>query len=428
MLYLFKKLKFEEYLIILFPLSLLSGPFLTDLTIIIIDLLYIIKIFSKKNEVTINKKYFFYTLYFFTILLFSALFSDSIQYYLIETLPLIRFIIFPFALINILSKNISNIYINLILIIFLILIIDTLIQIYFGNNILGYPYIYDRPTSFFNDEQVLGSYVVRNLSFLIPIFLLANDKLNYKFYLILFISCILITLSKERVSFFYLLIYLLIIFINFYLFNKNKKLIVLKSFSFIFLIILILYFIDGVNIKKRFDQTLVVIKNENNIYFDQEKMLSKKDKTFQNFYIFSSEHENYLLTSVKIFNSNKYFGAGVKSYRNECKKDEFKINEYSCSTHPHNTYAQLLSEIGIFGTLPIIFIFLISVYNLLRLFLEILIQNKNILFFKGIFFYLPVIISFFPIIPSGNFFNNYLASYYSFSVGIFLYYLMKEKK
>ncbi len=429
MLYLFKKLKFEEYLIILFPLSLLSGPFLTDLTIIVIDLLYIIKIFNKKVEITIDKKYLLYALYFFIILLFSALFSDSIQYYLIETLPLARFIIFPFALINVLSKNVSNIYLNLILIIFLILLIDTLIQMYSGNNMLGYPLTHNRPTSFFDDEQVLGSYIIRNLSFLIPIYLLAKDKFNRKFYIILFISCILITLSKERVSFFYLTIYILIFFIYFILSNKNKKILAfLKSFSFISLIVLILHFIDGENIKKRFDQTYVVIKNEENIYFDQEEMLPKKDKTFQNFYIFSSEHENYLLTSVKIFNSNKYFGAGVKSYRNECKKDEFKINKHSCSTHPHNTYAQLLSEIGIFGTFPIIFIFLIGVYNLLRLFAEIVIQNKNILFLNGIFFNLPVILSFFPIIPSGNFFNNYLASYYSFSVGIFLYYLMKEKK
>ena len=182
MFYLFKKYKFEEYLIILFPLTLLSGPFLTDLTIIIIDSLYIIKILKKKIKTNVNKNYFFYALYFFIVMLFSSLLSDSIQYYLVETLLLVRFIIFPFALIHVLSKNISNFYINILLIVILILSLDVIIQLYFGYNIFGYSLIDNRPTSFFDDEQILGSYVIRNLSFVIPIYLLANDKLNYKFY------------------------------------------------------------------------------------------------------------------------------------------------------------------------------------------------------------------------------------------------------
>ena len=54
----------------------------------------------------------------FIVLLFSSLFSDNIQYYLIETLPLLRFIIFPFALINVLNKKISNLYSNILVVIF----------------------------------------------------------------------------------------------------------------------------------------------------------------------------------------------------------------------------------------------------------------------------------------------------------------------
>lgn len=428
MFYLFNKLKFEEYLIILFPLILLSGPFLTDSTIIVIDLLFIIKILKKKIKINIHKNHFLYALYFFTVLLFSSLFSNNIQYYLIETLPLIRFIIFPFALINILSKKITNFYINILIIILLILIVDVSIQLYFGYNLTGHSFAGNRPTSFFGEEQILGSYVVRNLSFVIPIYLLVNNRLNYKFYTILFFSIILITLSKERVSFFYLLIYLPIIGTYFFLFQNNKlKHFFTKFFSFIFSIIIILYLFDGTNIKKRFDQTLDVIKDNENIYFDQEQMLPEKNKIFKNFYVFSSEHENYILTSANIFNSNKFFGAGVKSFRNECKKDEFKINQFSCSTHPHNTYAQLLSEIGIFGTIPIILIFFFGIYNILMILKGIFIENKNKLSFNKIFFNLPIVVSFFPLIPSGNFFNNYLASYYSFSVGIFLYYLIKLK-
>ena len=100
------------------------------------------------------------------------------------------------------NKKISNLYINILLVIFFILIVDVSIQLYFGYNLTGHSYVGNRPTSFFGEEQILGSYVVRNLSFVIPIYLLVNNRLNYKFYTILFFSIILITLSKERVSFF----------------------------------------------------------------------------------------------------------------------------------------------------------------------------------------------------------------------------------
>ena len=79
--------------------------------------------------------------------------------------------------------------------------------------------------------------MVRNLSFVIPIYLLVNNKLNYKFYAILFCSTILITLSKKG-FFFFLLIYLPII-ITFFLFQNNKLKSYLQNFfSFIFSIIL----------------------------------------------------------------------------------------------------------------------------------------------------------------------------------------------
>ena len=75
MFYIFKKFKFEEYLIIFFPLILISGPFLTDLTITIIDLFFVIKILKKKKiKININKNYFFYALYFYSIVIFIIIF------------------------------------------------------------------------------------------------------------------------------------------------------------------------------------------------------------------------------------------------------------------------------------------------------------------------------------------------------------------
>ena len=64
------------------------------------------------------------------------------------------------------------------------------------------------------------------------------------------------------------------------------------------------------------------------------------------------------LTSLNIFFDNKLIGSGPNTYRKLCNKDEYNVNEFSCSTHPHNTYLQL-SETGIIGLGFILYCFFI---------------------------------------------------------------------
>ena len=78
---------------------------------------------------------------------------------------------------------------------------------------------------------------------------------------------------------------------------------------------------------------------------------------------YSEEHENLSYTAFVIFKRNTLFGSGIKSFYHECneiKNNGFfdnknqRGNKLVCSTHPHNTYAQILSEIGFFGFLMIL--------------------------------------------------------------------------
>ena len=65
-------------------------------------------------------------------------------------------------------------------------------------------------------------------------------------------------------------------------------------------------------------------------------------------------------------------GVGVRNFRNECKKDIYKkVGTYHCSTHPHNTYLQILSE-----TLPIGFLFFMIFLGFI--FVNIFQYRKNI--------------------------------------------------
>ena len=116
-------------------------------------------------------------------------------------------------------------------------------------------------------------------------------------------------------------------------------------------------------------------------YSQNRDLIPNDMKNKYNFYFLSAQHQNYMNTSLKIFNQNKIFGSGPKSYRHSCARDDININYYSCGTHPHNYYFQFLSELGLLGFLFIVLVYfyiiiksLINYYNL--------IVKKNIIFQK----------------------------------------------
>ena len=57
----------------------------------------------------------------------------------------------------------------------------------------------------------------------------------------------------------------------------------------------------------------------------------------------------------------KVLGVGPKNFRNLCSNNEYKKERrFSCSTHPHNFYIQLLAEGGTFVFLIFLFIYIAS--------------------------------------------------------------------
>ena len=70
-------------------------------------------------------------------------------------------------------------------------------------------------------------------------------------------------------------------------------------------------------------------------------------------------------------------GYGPKMFREICSDEKFYKNAESCTTHPHNTYLQLLSETGLIGTLVVLFLFFVAVYMFLRQIFSIFASNKT---------------------------------------------------
>ena len=145
------------------------------------------------------------------------------------------------------------------------------------------------------------------------------------------------------------------------------------------------------------------------------------------FKFFSIQHHILYVSAFRMFKDNPIFGIGPKMYRQICKEPKYfiipkeDVSSSSCRTSPHNTYVQLLAETGIIGAFPIIMLFFLITYIFFKQFIGNYI-NKKILFDDfSIFLFICLFLSLWPLIPTGNFFNNYLSAIYYLPIGFILY-------
>jgi len=100
---------FSSILLCLIPLALISGPFIPDLFLVIININFIIYLYSNKNYEIIKNKYLIILLFFCLIITLVSIFASNL-YSVKSSLFYFRFGIFSLAtytLIN-LENNILN--------------------------------------------------------------------------------------------------------------------------------------------------------------------------------------------------------------------------------------------------------------------------------------------------------------------------------
>ena len=137
------------------------------------------------------------------------------------------------------------------------------------------------------------------------------------------------------------------------------------------------------------------------------KTLVHRGPDQEGIYIFSKDHTHHYITAYRMFLDNKFLGVGVKNFRNFCGDEKYEESIFSCTTHPHNTYIQILSETGIIGFAFLILAFIyfckyIIKHFLLRLRGKFYFSDFEICVLSGIAIYL------WPVVPTGNIFNNWL--------------------
>jgi len=326
----------------------------------------------------------------------------------------------------------------------------------------------DRVSSFFGSELIMGSFVAR--TFPIVLYLLFQADLknkNFIYYYIVLISLFCVLISAERTS---LIIYIIVFFGSLFFFKKNE---VIKFIMFFFFTSCIIFLFNPNSFKRLYLHTVTqfIGDSDNKIsifsyrhelhfltafkifqdhklfgagiksfrylcsqdnYSLREKIIKDKKvyaekKDIGTIYYISevrtnSQIKSFILKSVppsdsielpinKLIDNDKFFFIPYIKNGETIKKEGellwiFYEYKNGCNTHPHNFPIQFLSELGLLG-FGFFLIFLIGtiykiVYYLYRLSKNHKLPSKFILYIG----YFSILL---PILPSGNFFNNYLS-------------------
>ncbi len=422
--YLKLEFKIQSIIIILLPLLMIFSRFMLEFCLLIVSASFIFEIIKNKKYTIFNNHFTFFFLGFYFLLLLSFFFSQE-KFNILSILLYFRFGLYVMAIFYFLNeeKNLIKYFLNTIVILFLVLFFDSLVQYFFGQNLIGLKNIEaSRITSFFGDEQVLGGYITRLFPFLLLLKNMSDEDSKNKKYLVyfaIFVSPVLIFLSGERVAmvlFFLMITYYLVFFVR----SKKFRFIYFYVFLTIIGIGTLLY--SSSSYYDRFiNQTFQSLTNKTygqNVHFLPEEY---ENNTF---YFLSAQHQNFVYTAINVFKKNKLLGTGPKSYRYICWNKDYGLNDLSCNTHPHNYYLQLLIETGLLGVL---FLLLCYFYIIYRSFINFIKLLKNQYFSMSE----VIILGFYftqlwPLMQHGSFFNNWNSIILFLPMAFLLFF--KEKK
>ncbi len=421
-------------LVLLLPVSLVTGPFFSDLFIILLGIIFIYNFFKKKIEFK-NYNYLLFFLLFYLIIVFISIISEFKYNSLSSSLFYFRFILFAYAFAFFLCsyKNIHEKLLLSIAVLLIFLTLDAFFQYIFGYNFFGmknqYPWTeqygdgeYHRISGMFGEELKLGSYLYKMFTILTALFFLTK-KFTRKYLIIYLVTFILvfsaILITGERTALMHFLIFLLLSFI---VFNFEKK---IKLLIFILLIsISSLFLMQDNELKKRYNTILDTIYSMNNILLiDNSKKWDGYSIEPGEKILFTIHHTRHYKTAWKMFSNNYLFGIGPKNYRKLCDNKLYYI-EWGCSTHPHNIYMQLLSETGLVGFMFIFSFLLYHSFLIVRQFYfkmfsssKTHIENYN----SYMVILITIFINLFPLSPSGSFFNNWNSILFFIPIGFLIF-------
>ena len=410
---------FFIFLIIILPLTLITGPAIPDITVTFSSIFFIIY-FIIKNEIKniFDNNLFKFSFIFWFFLLFVSFFAENISLAFRDSIIFIRLLIFPIILYCLIlkNKNILDILIGIIFFSVIFVCIDSIYQFLnynpeygFGKDIFGFtPNWYGRLTGPFYNELIPGAYVSKlGLLGIVFIFDKFQKIKTQNIIIIIYLSLIGVVtfISGERMSFltFILGTFLLVIFC------RNKRAVFFFSLLSILLLNFFIYkthpFYNDYKILESTPYHLgLKIEKEYKCNNDQEickKILNLQPTFIEVLKNFDQSAYGQIYTlSLEMFNDHKLQGVGLNNFTYLCNNDDRYKNlmvNYNCTTHPHNYYLQWLVETGIFGFLFFIIYLYLIVYFIIK-------KSFNI---NSILSLSVIAILFWPIMSTGSLLKNW---------------------
>ena len=415
------------YLLFLTPFTFVLGISIMEISTFLITLFF----FLKNRDLNYFKDTKFLFLFIFSLYVAINAFFQIHDNLKISSFFFFRYVILALSIFFFLKylennfiknkKNILLVFSYLLLFIFF----DSFLQFITQTNLFGFEMINQRISSLFGSELILGSFLIKLLPLFLYLLFYLKIKINTNFLkLALFFGLYfsVIYLAAGRTSFFImcLLILLIIIFI--------KELRLIFSIGVFFLVSLI--FITQIfEIGKSNPSNRLFVKtfNEmtNHIFYNNQKKQNlensksiKKNDVVENIKIFSIDHHGHYVLAYELFKKNFVFGIGPKGFRYYCRSVEYNPPKGICSTHPHNFVVQILTETGLIGFVFYIYAFIFVIFKMFRVYAKKIPSNE-----KNCFFVISIalITIFFPFVPNGNFFNNWISITSFYYIGIYLY-------
>lgn len=392
-----------NFFILSIPLTVILGNLAININILIISFIgfFIYKFSLFKFE---KKIYDYLLLIFFLYLILITIFSnypklnqnDLYKIHIIKSFLFLRFFFFYLVLRKLIENNKFYMKYFLYSCCFFSVIIgfDVIFQALTGKNLTGSVVNLNRPSSFFGEELIAGSFLQKFSTFSIFILLyFFRNKKNFKIYLlslfILFFIPTILTANRmpTLILFFSIILFLII--------EKQFKTLLITFLSFFIIISLIVKYpptkrIDT-DIKVFYLYSIDIIKKAPELFYYN----SYKGKKI------AVDPATYLVhfnSGIQTWKKNKIFGAGLKSFRLNC----IYGNSQTCNSHPHNYFIEILLDVGILGLIIIYSIY----FKIIAQFLKYYWQETNLTRYFYVPFFLIYFFELFPFRSTGSFFTT----------------------
>jgi len=407
------------YLIGFYPFTLILGTLISESLNLILIILFAIECIKNKNTKNYKDPIIYFLIIIWIYLIVNLLNSVNYQLSLNRSIFFIRYPLLILAISYFLIKypNKIEIIFKLWMITLIITIVDLYIQYFTGENILGFKSPWnERLSGFFNQELKVAHLLI---GFFLPTFafFLNKNPKNYFLYIVLILYFLILILTNERANIirgtFALILFF--VFIKIYKFKFKILLLFLIISSFT----LVVNFIDPV--KQRFVNEMKSM----NSHLNNMNESGSNIKLIYNFIKYSN-YGPHFITSFEIFKKNKILGSGIKTFRKSCDdvsidkyyQKDLNIKNFRCSTHPHQYYFEILSDLGLIG----IFLFLSFFSYLLYRIINSYYYSKNLILLSSSVFFIAQLI---PLLPTGSFFTSFGSTIFFVNLSLIFAYLKK---